>query len=122
MRRTAWIVAVVAADALVLPSGGPAVAQVTVPGPDFNNDGFGDLAVGVPGEDLGTATDAGAVSVLYGSSGGLASDGQVLSQDTAGVPGVSEDGDRFGAALVAVEFNGDAFGDLVVGAPGEDLS
>jgi FG-GAP repeat len=122
MRRRAWFVAVVAAVALVLPSGGPAVAQVTAPGPDFNNDGFGDLAVGVPGEDLGTATDAGAVSVLYGSSGGLASDGQVLSQDTAGVPGVSEDGDRFGAALVAGEFNGDAFGDLVVGAPGEDLS
>jgi hypothetical protein len=46
MRRKAWFVAVVAAVALVLPSGGPAVARVTVPGPDFNNDGFGDLAVG----------------------------------------------------------------------------
>jgi hypothetical protein len=122
MRRMTWILMVVAAAALVLPTGGPAVAQVTVPGPDFNNDGFGDLAVGVPGEDLGSATDAGAVSVLYGSAGGLASNGQVLTQDTAGVPGVSEDGDRFGTALVAGEFNGDAFGDLAVGAPGEDLS
>jgi FG-GAP repeat len=37
MRRMAWFVAVVAA-----------VAHVMVPGPDFNNDGFGDLAVGVP--------------------------------------------------------------------------
>jgi hypothetical protein len=117
MRRMTWILMVVAAAALVLPTGGPAVAQVTVPGPDFNNDGFGDLAVGVPGEDLGSATDAGAVSVLYGSAGGLASNGQVLTQDTAGVPGVSEDGDRFGTALVAGEFNGDAFGDLAVGAP-----
>jgi hypothetical protein len=48
MRRTAWLVALAAVVALVLPSGGPAVAQVTVPGPDFNNDGFGDLAVGAP--------------------------------------------------------------------------
>jgi hypothetical protein len=68
MRRMAWSIAVVAAIALVLPSGGPAVAQVTVPGPDFNNDGFGDLAVGVPGEDLGSATDAGPGSVLFGDA------------------------------------------------------
>jgi FG-GAP repeat len=122
MRRTAWLVALAAVVALVLPSGGPAVAQVTVPGPDFNNDGFGDLAVGAPGEDVGAVANAGAVSVLYGSSGGLASDGQVLTQDAAGVPGVSEIGDRFGAALVAGDFNGDAFSDLAVGAPGEDLS
>jgi hypothetical protein len=63
MRRTAWLVALAAVVALVLPSGGPAVAQVTVPGPDFNNDGFGDLAVGAPGEDVGAVANAGAVSV-----------------------------------------------------------
>ena len=122
MRRRAWFVAVVAAVALVLPSGGPAVAQVSVASPDFNNDGFGDLAVGAPGEDIGAAVDGGVVSVLYGSSGGLASDGQVLSQDTAGVPGAAEDGDRFGAALVVGRFNLDSFWDLAIGAPGEDLS
>ena len=48
MRRMTWVLTVVAAAALVLPTGGPAVAQVPVPGPDFNNDGFGDLAVGAP--------------------------------------------------------------------------
>ena len=121
MRRTAWLTALLVAAAMVPAAAGPAVAQVTTPGPDFNNDGFGDLAVGVPGEDLGTAADAGAVSVLYGSAGGLASNGQVLTQDTAGVPGVSEDGDGFGSALVAGSFNGDAFADLAVGAPGEDV-
>jgi hypothetical protein len=121
MRRTAWMVTLMAAAAMLLPAAGPAVAQATVPGPDFNNDGFGDLAVGVPGEDLGTAADAGAVGVLYGSAGGLVSDGRVLTQDTAGVPGTAEDGDGFGSALVAGNFNGDAFADLAVGAPGEDV-
>jgi hypothetical protein len=43
------------------PAGVPAVAQpVTVPGPDFDNDGFGDLAVGIrgaaePGDRFGGA-------------------------------------------------------------------
>jgi len=42
---------------------------------DFNNDGFVDLAVGVPGEDVGAAVEAGAVDVLYGSAAGLTSSG-----------------------------------------------
>jgi hypothetical protein len=33
---------------------------------DFNHDGFADLAVGASGENVGSAPDAGAVSVLYG--------------------------------------------------------
>lgn len=37
---------------------------------DFNNDGYGDLAIGVR-EDLGVFDSAGAVNVLYGSSIGL---------------------------------------------------
>jgi len=38
---------------------------------DFDGDGFADLAFGCPGEDVGSAEDAGAVSVLFGSSAGL---------------------------------------------------
>src|SRR4051794_30511336 len=43
---------------------------------DFNNDGFADLAIGVPGEDLTVtggciAPDAGGVNVIYGSAHGL---------------------------------------------------
>ena len=38
---------------------------------DFNADGYDDLAIGVPGEDLGSITDSGAVQILYGSSSGL---------------------------------------------------
>ena len=78
MRRVAWVVVVVlAVAALAVPVWGPAVAQpATVPMPDFDHDGFGDLAVGVPSEDVGGAAAAGAVAVLYGSGDGLASDGR----------------------------------------------
>ena len=59
-----------------------AVATVAVPPPaahgatasvpsDFNGDGYSDLAVGVPGQDLGDLRNAGQVNVIYGSATGL---------------------------------------------------
>ena len=83
---------------------------------DFNNDNFADLAVGAPGEAVGTMQAAGAVSVLYGSAGGLtATGGRLFTQ----VGGAMEANDRFGFALAAGDFNNDNFADLAVGAPGE---
>ena len=35
---------------------------------DFNGDGSDDLAVGVPGQNIGGIANAGAVNVIYGSS------------------------------------------------------
>ena len=50
---------------------------------DFNDDGFADLAVGVPAEDVGGITNAGAVNVLYGSGSGLTgTDAQLFTQDS----------------------------------------
>ena len=64
---------------------------------DFNNDGFADLAVGVPGEDVGSAQDAGAVNVIYGSASGLASAGnQLWDQNSSGSQDPAEAGDGFG--------------------------
>jgi hypothetical protein len=80
----------------------------------FNDDDFLDLAVGAPGETVGGQLSAGAVSVFYGSAAGLPATSQGLFQ------GNPEQGDRFGAALVAGFFNADQ-GDLAVGAPGEDV-
>jgi hypothetical protein len=93
---------------------------------DFNGDGYDDLAIGAPGEDIGTLTDAGAVTVLYGSDDGPMTDGnQFWHQDSAAggllVEGRAESGDRFGAALVVGNFNGDAYDDLAIGVPGEDV-
>ena len=51
---------------------------------DFDKDGFYDLAIGVYGEDIGNIQGAGAVNVIYGSSGsGLTASGnQVWHQDS----------------------------------------
>jgi FG-GAP repeat len=95
---------------------------------DFDDDGFVDLAIGVPGEDPGNATstrDAGEVVVLFGQAGGLTMAGEeyfanadvgdgILLHGTAGGlsgagsqsltlevsnVGSNEAGDRFGSAL-----------------------
>jgi hypothetical protein len=89
---------------------------------DFDRDGFADLAFGCPGEDVGSAEDAGAVSVLFGSSTGLtAARNRFLSQDTSGIPDAAEGGDSCGTTLAAGDFNGDGRTDLAFGCPGEDL-
>jgi hypothetical protein len=114
MRRVLLIGIVVLATLVPAPAGTAAGADRPAR-VDFNGDDLDDLAVGAPGEDLGVRADAGAVNVQYGSAGGLAGSGQVLTQ------GTPEAGDRFGAALAKGRFNDDDFIDLAVGAPGEDL-
>src|SRR4030095_12719074 len=90
---------------------------------DFNKDGFSDLAIGVPGEDIGTTiADAGAVNVIYGSSMGLSAAGnQIFTQNSPDIEGNAEVGDRFGLALTTGDFNKDGFSDLVIGVPQEDV-
>ena len=78
------------------PSGQPSDGPVFS---DFNGDGFPDLAIGVPNEDGGAVSNAGAVNVLYGSAGGLQAtspDDQFWNQDSPGVRDVAEANDQFG--------------------------
>jgi hypothetical protein len=91
---------------------------------DFNGDGRDDLAVGIPGQAVSSNGNAGVVQVIYGSlTTGLIDTGkQVINQGANSVDGDAESGDEFGACLAAGNFNGDAFGDLAVGAPGEDIT
>ena len=84
---------------------------------DFDHDGFADLAAGASGENVGSTSDAGAVSVLYGSSAGLTRARARLFTQVAS-PVETEDG--FGAALAAGDFDRDGFADLAAGAAGED--
>ncbi len=90
-------------------------------GSDFNNDGYADLVVGVPYEDLSGGTDQGAVVVMYGSSSGLTDTDALIHRDQPGVEEVASTGDRFGYAVAFGDFNGDCFADLAVGVPYDDV-
>ena len=84
---------------------------------DFNRDSFADLAIGTPGEAIGTTGDAGAIAVFNGSQTGLAAKGRGL--DATDVDKVAGSSYKFGFALAAGDFSGDGYVDLAVGAPGE---
>ena len=114
--------------------GGFADPSAQTPHPDFNGDGFADLAIGVPNEDIEytnvTYTGAGAVQVVYGTANGLDAhsatapvEDQLLHQGIAGLDQLNiQDLNNFGYALTTGNFNGDKYDDLAIGAPFSDVS
>ena len=93
---------------------------------DFNGDTVSDLAVGVPGEDLGTSIqNEGAVAIILGDEGsGLTSVNNRLLDQVTGLPGIPRpaNNDSFGSVLTTGDFNGDAISDLVIGVPLKDVN
>ena len=90
---------------------------------DFNGDGYDDLAIGVPYEDVGVVPDAGAVNVLMGSADGLTVAGdQLWHLNTDGVIFDVQSDARFGTSLASGDFDADGFMDLAIGVPGYDLA
>jgi hypothetical protein len=65
---------------------------IALAGGDFNGDGFGDLAIGSPTDNVGGKLDARAVNVLYGSATGLraGSVDRLWTQDSSGVNDAAE--------------------------------
>lgn len=85
---------------------------------DINGDGFQDLVVSAPDEDIDGVSNTGMVTVLYGSAAGVkvSSGAQSFSQSTAGVPGTDEKSDLFGADVKLDDVTGDGKADLIVGS------
>jgi hypothetical protein len=94
---------------------------------DVNGDGYGDLVTGSyddsEGRDPSAAHTGGEVEVLYGGPDGLTTtqSPQVITQDTAGVPGSGEPDDAFGWSLSVGDTDGDHYADVLVGAPFEAI-
>ncbi len=82
---------------------------------DFNRDGIDDMAIGIPGDNLGTKVNAGSVTIIYRKVYGLEQPEVLQDQFVA-------TGDQFGKTLVAGDFNGDGNSDLAIGHPLEDAS
>ncbi|MGW1895774.1 FG-GAP-like repeat-containing protein [Streptomyces sp. NPDC002004] len=123
--RTYALAAAVAAAAAAGPAFAPAAnaAGPTTVVSDFNGDGYADLAVGVPNATVDGQAQAGYVDVIWGDPRGLGSLGHIrISQSRPGTPGVPEKGDRFGASVAVADADGNGTTDLVIGAPGEDIT
>lgn len=76
---------------------------------DFDGDGYTDLAVNAPYEDVGSDKDGGTVQILWGSANGLAGGTTVADPTPSGH-------DRFGYVLDAADYDGDNKADLAIGS------
>ncbi len=88
---------------------------------DFNNDGFDDVAIGSPNEDIDGKSNVGMVTVLYGGNKGLSTSGYQLLKEANISKGKQEKEDKFGFALASHDFDGDGYDDLAIGSPYEDV-
>lgn len=99
---------------------------------DFDHDGYKDLAIGAPYEDLGDVSDAGCVHVLYGAPNGSGPNGMPFRVETTyltrsnaypyPIPANPGANDWFGFSLSAGDFDGDGWDDLAIGAPGATVN
>ena len=78
---------------------------------DLNRDGYADLLVGAPGEDVDGDTDDGTVVIVWGAKSGL-SGGRTLVNHN------QRDNDGYGKAVAAGDFTGDGLPEIAIGSAG----
>ncbi|MFJ8637064.1 FG-GAP repeat protein [Streptomyces sp. NPDC093568] len=89
---------------------------------DINGDGYRDTVITAPLAKVAGKSNAGYVAVVYGSaSGPNTGNRQIISQDTAGIPGVPESGDTFGDRVTTGDLDHDGYTDVVVGVHAEEI-
>ncbi len=90
---------------------------------DFDGDGFYDLAIGTPYENLGGKTDAGMVVVLYSDGPlGIWTNGyQAIDLDDGNLPG-NKEYNFLGAWMTVGDYDNDGYDDLAISAGGSGLS
>lgn len=84
------------------------------------------IAVGAPGEDDGRIVDAGAAHVFWTDNSAepyvYQQEAWFVTQNSPGIPGVSEKGDAFGSSVALGEVTpGESRRNLWIGADGEDV-
>ena len=88
---------------------------------DFDADGYGDLVVGAPAEDVSGVEAAGVAQVFYGGPSGLTVRDRLFGQGFEGIAGTREPEQNFGSALVAGDFDGDGHDDVAIGVRDESV-
>jgi hypothetical protein len=123
MRKRTLLLAVGLTTGLLtaLPAGTAAAAPSGLSG-DFNGDGYRDAVISAPLAKVAGKSKAGYVAVVYGTANGLdTTKRQIVSQDTAGIPGVPESGDYFGDRVTTGDLDDDGYTDIVVGVHAEQI-
>lgn len=88
---------------------------------DVTGDGYGEIVIGGSGAQVGNHVGAGAVITVPGRSTGLSAKGAiVITQNSTGVAGAAESGDRFGDSVAVGDVTLDGRADVLAGVPREN--
>src|SRR6478735_1662311 len=92
--------------------------------PDFNRDGYADVVIGSPGDDVAGTDSAGGTWVLYGGAHGANTGNrhQYFTEASIGRGATSGTNDWFGGSWAAADFNGDGYDDLASSAVGKTVN